>query len=66
MNAASSFGLSVLGRRAAAAVLAVAVSFPLIGCVDVHRSPTVVAPQGAQVVCPGGRPAVYDDGAYRC
>lgn len=29
-------------------------------------SPTVVVPQGANVVCPSGAPAVYSNGAYRC
>jgi hypothetical protein len=27
---------------------------------------TVVVPQGATVICPGGVPAVYSGGAYRC
>jgi hypothetical protein len=27
---------------------------------------TIVVPQGASVVCPGGAPAVYANGAYRC
>jgi ABC-type glycerol-3-phosphate transport system substrate-binding protein len=29
-------------------------------------STTVVVPQGATVICPGGRTATFSDGAYRC
>lgn len=27
---------------------------------------TVIVPQGATVICPSGRTAIFSDGAYRC
>jgi hypothetical protein len=66
MQNPSSLGPTALRLRAAAAIIGLAAVLPLGACVETHPSPTIVVPQGAQVVCPGGRPAVYDDGAYHC
>ncbi len=53
-------------RRIAAALTAVAALLALSGCLYIAPSPTYVVPPNASVICPGGAPATFSNGVYRC
>jgi hypothetical protein len=38
----------------------------LDGCINISPSPTYIVPPGSTVICPGGAPATFSNGAYHC
>ncbi len=53
-------------RSIAAALAALAAVLALSGCLYIAPSPTYVVPPNANVICPGGAPATFSSGVYRC
>jgi hypothetical protein len=56
----------VLARRLAAGLSVLAAVLALGGCISVAPSPTYIVPPGSTVICPGGTPATFSNGAYHC